>query len=84
MEVCPELHLERHLEDHESVVEVYNAWPPTCQYRLELRNDPEKYALFVKPDVSLRSHFSGDIKCLALGAKSIIPHLMSAAGYCAR
>ena len=51
MEVCPTLHLEKHLEDSESLVEVYNAWPPLSDYRLELRIDKEKFALFVKPDV---------------------------------
>lgn len=47
----PELLLERHLEDHESVVEVFNARAPASQYRFELRNDPDKFALFVKTDV---------------------------------
>ncbi len=54
VEVCPTLHLQRNVEDHESVVEVFNAWPPNGDYLFHLRLDPEKFALFVKPDVSNR------------------------------
>lgn len=51
VEICPEFHIERHLEDHESVAEAYNAWPPTSAYYFEMRKDADKYSLFVKPDV---------------------------------
>jgi hypothetical protein len=53
VEVCPELLLERVLEDHEPVGDIYNAWPPTCDYRFDLRLHPDKYSIFTHSEVRL-------------------------------
>jgi hypothetical protein len=51
VEHCPSLHIERHLEDHESVTDAYRMWPPSpsCDYMLLLRRNPLKYDLFINP-----------------------------------
>eukprot|EP00051_Salpingoeca_urceolata_P015156 m.195087 g.195087 ORF g.195087 m.195087 type:complete len:423 (+) comp18309_c0_seq3:688-1956(+) len=61
VEKCPELGVRRQLEDHESVGDAFQMWPPTCNYRFELLLDQDKYGLFLHPDRYFPTHMQEDL-----------------------
>ena len=61
VEVLPELGVRRVLEDHESIGDVYNNWPPVCNYRLVLETFAPKYELFTAPDKYFPAHLRADL-----------------------
>ena len=49
IEFLPEFSLQRMLEDHEAVVDAYQAWPRETQNMFIFKNDEYKYDLFHRP-----------------------------------
>ncbi|KAI6646594.1 Growth factor receptor-bound protein 14-like [Oopsacas minuta] len=49
IEFLPEFSLQRMLEDHETVVDAYQAWPRETQNMFIFKNDEYKYDLFHRP-----------------------------------
>ena len=49
IEFLPEFSLQRMLEDHETVVDAYQAWPRETQNMFIFKNDEYKYDLFNRP-----------------------------------
>eukprot|EP00057_Strongylocentrotus_purpuratus_P020754 XP_011675228.1 PREDICTED: growth factor receptor-bound protein 14 [Strongylocentrotus purpuratus] len=60
VEELPDLDLERTLEDHESVLEVYKQHLSSTNGRLHLRKDFRKYEMFLNPGQFFPAHMVAD------------------------